>query len=315
MLQWTGPYENSGLGWVYSFEVDEDTLTHSPKDKTIISLEGQGDCAWSLKTALQDFAIRPLLQETQRLGLMVEAYSSEPGLEFQEHILIDRGTLLLEDCVPYEEFYVETASPGELDAFCSENGLTHAQLMSNVNSNGDYCTGGFPNFGEFLDPFPFLATRQMQYHTPCGENLTVYPHIGIYETTQNLYLGLGYFDKEAGKLSPYTDLTYNLDALSYPQSAIDTKTNGKQALDFLETNGFGHLTGTLFRSDHNYPIFRFDEQMLRGIDPQSFSAYALSHGRILSENHPSLQGKIRAADDRAGKTSGQNAPPPQTPER
>ena len=99
MLQWTGPYENSGLGWVYSFEVDEDTLMHSPKDKNIISLEGQGDCAWSLKTALQDFAIRPLLQETQRLGLMVEAYSSEPGLEFQEHILIDRGTLLLEDGV------------------------------------------------------------------------------------------------------------------------------------------------------------------------------------------------------------------------
>jgi hypothetical protein len=103
--------------------------------------------------------------------------------------------------------------------------------------------------------------------------------------------------------------------LSYLQSVIDTKTSGKQALDFLETNGFGHLTGTLFRSDHNYPIFRFDEQMQRDIDPQSFSAYALSHGRSLSENHRSLLGKNRAADDRAGKTSGQKAPPPQTPER
>lgn len=315
MLQWTGEFENSGLGWVYSFETDEDTLEHSPSDKSVISIEGQGDCAWSLKSALQDFALRPLLQETRRLGLMVEAYSSEPALEFQEHIVIDRGTLLLEDCVPFEEFCVENASPSELDAFCKEKGITLAQLMSKVNSNGDYCEGGFENFGEFQNPFPFLASLSLPYKTPWGECLAVYPHMAIYEETNNLYLGLGYFDTETGTLSPYTDLTINLDELSYLQSAIDTKTNGRHALDFLETAGFGQITGTLFRADHNYPIFRFDEQKLHALDPQAFSVYATAHGREPQARHPSLQNKIQLADDRAGDKPGQKTPNPETPER
>lgn len=75
------------------------------------------------------------------------------------------------------------------------------------------------------------------------------------------------------------------------------------------------MTGMLFRPDHNYPIFQFNEQMLKAVDPQSFSAYAHAHGRTVSEGHPSLQGKIQSADSRAGEHLLQNGPALKPPER
>ena len=309
MLQWKDAYANAGLGRVYSFEVDTDTMEASPGDGKLCAIEGAGDCAWSFKTAIQDFQNRSLLEETNRLDLVIEAFSSEPGLEFQEHVLIDRGKLLLEECVDYSEFCVEGAEEFAIQEILDEKGLTREQLLAGVNHNGDYCEGGFDNFGAFQDLFPYLLSLQMQY-----EELTVYPYIGQYEENGNLYLGLLYFDEESKKVLPFTDVTVNLDDLGYLQSAVDTKSNGGKIVDFLCDNGFGDVTGTLFRSDGPYPIFRFHEKILNEIDPEAFSAYARAHHKTPHLQNLPLNDQIRTAEAQSPRDTQKFKTPPE-PER
>lgn len=159
MLKWEGPFKNSGLGRVYSFDVNP-TLTEKSEKGDWVAVYGQGDCAWSILTAMREWERRPLLKETERLGLVVEAYSSEAGLAFQEHILADKGKMIVDDCIDYEEYWVEGMSEQEILELSSEQGLTREELISKMNCNGDYCVGGFEDFGNFKDLFPYLEQQQ-----------------------------------------------------------------------------------------------------------------------------------------------------------
>ncbi len=124
-----------------------------------------------MKIALQDYQAISLLNETARLSLVVEAFSSEPGCEFQEHLFIDRGKLLIEDCVDYEEYMVDDAEERQIQELMQDKGLTREQLMAAVNCNGDYCVGGFSNFGSFRDLFPYLLSMQLQLNAKWGNHI------------------------------------------------------------------------------------------------------------------------------------------------
>lgn len=156
MLQRKGEFTNNGLGRVFSFDILNPD--HPERDPVSggIALVGAGDCAWSIKSALQDWEPRNLMSETERLGLVVEAYSSEPGLCFQEHVLCDKGKMIIEDCVDYEEHWIEGADEMYIQEVMEEKGLTREELMSKLNHNGDYTEGGFEDFGEFDDLFKYL---------------------------------------------------------------------------------------------------------------------------------------------------------------
>ena len=138
MLKWKGKYENSGLGRTYSCCIIEG----------ITEIEGDigyavvcGDCAWSVYTAMMDYHGREhsLESETERLGLIVEVYSSEPGIGFQEHILIDKGVIEFNDCVDYEEHWVEDYA--SIEEYNEENDTDFTEDM--VDDNGNVCVGGF----------------------------------------------------------------------------------------------------------------------------------------------------------------------------
>ena len=154
MLQHKGP--GYGLGRVFSFDpifpnkVERDPATGN------IAIEGAGDCAWSLKTSLLDWSPHSLLSETERLGLVVEAYSSEPGLCFQEHILVVRDELKIDECVDYEEYSIDGAKEEYIQDVMEEYKLTREQLMEKVNDNGDFTVGGYENFGDFEDLFRYF---------------------------------------------------------------------------------------------------------------------------------------------------------------
>lgn len=158
------------------------------------------------------------------------------------------------------------------------------------------------------DQTPSLAP--MTYIDFCGDANLVFPRLNFYVDNDNLYLGLVSEDLEWGGLEPYCDVTVNIDPLPYLHSCIDTNNNGAKMIAFLEQNGFGEDTGMhMFSGFCLYPVFRFNEDKLREIDPEMFDAYAKAHGK----DKPSLATQISGATSRVEQPN--NSKEPQTPER
>lgn len=112
-----------------------------------------------------------------------------------------------------------------------------------------------------------------------GDEIILYPRLNMYVEGNSLYLGFDSFDSEAGDMEPYCDATVNIVALPYLHSCIDTNNNGDKMLDFLVRNGFGEPLGLRIPSGFcRYPVFRFNEEKLREIDPVVLAAYAKAHG-------------------------------------
>lgn len=82
-------------------EVDEDNLAIG---------NISGECAWSVHSCMRDGAGSyqsnypngrgtTLLKESKVLNLVIEVYSEEPGMLFQEHYLYANGEELINDCI------------------------------------------------------------------------------------------------------------------------------------------------------------------------------------------------------------------------
>ena len=146
------------LGRVFSVYMDE-PFTPYPSNKGIGYADISGDCAWSIKESMlpgSDPSVT-LATEAKRLGLAVEAYSSEPGNRFQEHVLINKGDTLTFDCVDYQEHYVDVMSEKELAELCQEQDLTREELFSEAAVDGMFVVGGFgDDFANFSDLSAYL---------------------------------------------------------------------------------------------------------------------------------------------------------------
>lgn len=178
MLQGKGPPGHSCMGRVYSFDLSEEPPINDPQNSQRIAVEGQGDCAWSVLTAMieENYTGLTLESETKRLNLAVEVYSSEPGFKFQEHFLICNGNILINECIDYEEHFVEGMDGDKLQEFLKQTGLTKDELLKKVNVNGDYCIGGFrEDFGQFKDLFPFLDKTPDMFRTTSSLNEVFQP--------------------------------------------------------------------------------------------------------------------------------------------
>ena len=157
MLRWESPYEETGMGRVFSFDLDPSLTEYDPRGTGYISVQGFGDCAWSFNSAVMESPRKPsFLDVTRRLGLVVEVFTSEPGVGFQEHLMIDKGQVITNECVDYEEHLIEGAEEWYIENLCEEKGMTREELMGKVNHNGEYTEGGFKNYGDFDDLFAYL---------------------------------------------------------------------------------------------------------------------------------------------------------------
>lgn len=136
MMKWQGEFEDSGLGRIYEIWDDEKV---DRRDGTVAVL-GYGDCAWSVLTAMRNYGGRaPSLEsETERLGLKIEIYSSEPGCAFQEHVIIDNGKVIEEECVDYEEHWV-----WEFDTIEEYNKEYGTNFTEDMVDEGNIKIGGF----------------------------------------------------------------------------------------------------------------------------------------------------------------------------
>lgn len=148
MLSWQGKFKERGLGRTYSFDAEELEETALPG---IYTVTGYGDCAWSILTAMcaEYRKDAPSLEsETERLGLVVEVFSSEPGCRFQEHYLFVKGDIKVDDCVDYEEHWVSGYT--SLAAYNEEFETNFTEDM--LDENGDIYIGGFGEaYANFAD--------------------------------------------------------------------------------------------------------------------------------------------------------------------
>lgn len=147
MLQWHGKYIDNRLGRVYECWYDDDDFDNAD-DEDITSVNVYLDVAWSIMSAMRSYGGRtPSLEsETERLNLVFEAYSSEPGMQFQEYVLIDRGQVVGEDCIHYEEYWIDDYDT--IEEFNEDNETNFTEDM--INDNGNICIGGFGDqYGQF----------------------------------------------------------------------------------------------------------------------------------------------------------------------
>ena len=115
MMQEGNIWMGRGAGADLEFE-DEDFATLT------------GTCKWSIQSALIDNAISmrtnpsrwhfgsidanslefiTLYEACERWNLAMEVYAEECGCQFQEHFVCDKGEVLCDDCVDWEEYFVE----------------------------------------------------------------------------------------------------------------------------------------------------------------------------------------------------------------
>lgn len=147
MMRFEGEFKYDGIGRIFSCEICDDYELEEAEANDIVRVDVGGDCAWSVLSSMRRDGRRPrsLESESERLNLVVEVYSSEPGCQFQEHVLIDRGIILEDKCVDYQEWWVQEFDT--IEEFNEEYGTDFTEDM--VNDNGDVCIGGFENYGEF----------------------------------------------------------------------------------------------------------------------------------------------------------------------
>lgn len=169
-LDWQEPYRNDGIGRVFSFEAEAPQPSSA---KNLYTMEGAGDCAWSIYSAMQakglshrqtearddSEPLRALEGESARLHVAIEAYSSEPGVGFQEHVFIVDGEVLAEGCADYEEYYVADTD-GDLESFNRENGTNFTE--QDINHNGEITIGGY---GEAFGDFRLLDLMAQEYES------------------------------------------------------------------------------------------------------------------------------------------------------
>lgn len=103
---------------------DADRLEAEEIDKDTYILIVGGYCAWSVYSCMMkgeytyyddlkktviidDFRGTNMLEATKDLNLKVEIFSSEPGCEFMEHYIIDKGEIKVDEESEYKTIYNE----------------------------------------------------------------------------------------------------------------------------------------------------------------------------------------------------------------
>lgn len=116
-------------GTTYMGRGGESIMEDISESDGVYSTMIEGWCKWSIRASLVLDAISmrnhperwtfgntvkmdtlkflTLYEACEKLELDVEVYSSEPGCEFQEHVLCRHGEVEIDDCVSYTEEYDE----------------------------------------------------------------------------------------------------------------------------------------------------------------------------------------------------------------
>ena len=131
------------------------TMYEDITENGVRSVEFYGSCAWSVYSCMMDgehtyyedfkkeygnsCMATTLEIESKRLGLAIQVYSEEAGMGFQEHYVCINGETIVDDCVDWEENYIDDEET--LEEYNKEHGTSYT--MADVEDN-DY---SFPEGG------------------------------------------------------------------------------------------------------------------------------------------------------------------------
>ena len=153
---------------MYDFEeFDRDTFGG------MIEVRGEGWCKWSVLSAMRNAGEFDLTEKSAEFSLAIEVFSQEPGCGFQEHYLSEHGRILTDDCVDYEEWWIEGMADEDIKNLCEEKGFTMEELKNLVNYNGDYCEGGFEDYCEFSDLSVYFENQLDEKITQAQDEIDV----------------------------------------------------------------------------------------------------------------------------------------------
>ena len=96
-----------------------------------------GDRKWSISSAINSLSYGNALNKTTK-GLIVEMWSQEPGVGFEEHVIYANGTCLCDDCVDWTEYDLDAYdSLEELNEECDTN-FKEEDFIDGVASVGGF---------------------------------------------------------------------------------------------------------------------------------------------------------------------------------
>lgn len=156
MMKWEGPFKDNGLGRIYDiYECDREEIAGG-----LVSVILDGGCAWSILSAMRE--LKPSNSQTiekasKQLGLVIEAFSEESGCCFQEHVLIVKGEVIIDDCVDFEDHWI-----GEFETLEEYNYEYDTDFTEDMIDDEHIYIGGFGenycNFRNHLEYIDCLAT-------------------------------------------------------------------------------------------------------------------------------------------------------------
>lgn len=141
-------------------------------------------------------------------------------------------------------------------------------------------------------------TKELSYFDTFDDCITVKPYLNFYANNHNLYIGLMAYDEEIKADDHYSDLTVNIDDLPYLHSAVDITYNANNVMKFIKDHNLGEFTGQILYSGFcKYPVVKFNEAVLKELDPDMFQAYQKAYGVFIPQKeNSSLQTKIDKAN-------------------
>lgn len=99
------------------FDADVSDYGFLEHENKTITLQVSGSCAWSVYSCMMkgkgsyyhdsypDSLLSNLEYLTDKLNLVIEVYSEEPGICFQEHILVKKGNVIIDDYRDWQQIY------------------------------------------------------------------------------------------------------------------------------------------------------------------------------------------------------------------
>lgn len=111
-----------------------------------------GCCAWSLESCCRasgySNGVDLFEVNSRELGIDMEAWSTEPGIGFQEHYIYKKGECLKDECLDYVEYYYDPNEFKNVEEFIAEYGLEE-EFDENNLIDEYYSISNFSNYGEF----------------------------------------------------------------------------------------------------------------------------------------------------------------------
>ena len=134
---------------VGSEDLEEESLENKVTGRPILNASIEGDCAWSIQSSMRRYAgigREPSLESVSKdLDLQIEAYSEECGAGFQEHLFIDKGDVLVDECVDWSSECIEDMDEEEILDTLERLKISREELDENA-VEGYYSIGGFPDW-------------------------------------------------------------------------------------------------------------------------------------------------------------------------